>query len=167
MILQSFCRDKTREGEEVMGKAVVRFHDYDGEPSSVTFPAVDLTAANFDAQVAALASLRTALEGIAVDLQTGHFIGNDYVIVEGSAARASSPLAQRENKWLVRYHDSSGAYRLTIPCADLTVLDPDNRGFMDLQGTEGAAFVSAFEAYVNHGGGAVTVDSVQFVGRNT
>lgn len=150
-----------------MGKGVVRFHDYDGEPSSVTFPAADLTAANFDAQVAALASLRTALEGVAVDLQTGHFIGNDYVIVEGSAARADSPLAQRENKWLVRYHDSNGAYTLTIPCADLTVLDPNNRGFMQIASGAGATFVSAFEAYVNQGGGSVTVDSVQFVGRNS
>lgn len=150
-----------------MGKGLVRFHDYDGEPSSVSFPAVDLTAANFDAQVAALAALRTALEGVCVDLQTGHLIGNDYTVVTGSAARASSPLAQRENKWLVRYHDSSDSYTLSIPCADLTTLDPNNRGFMDLDGTEGAAFVSAFEAYVNQGGGSVTVDSVQFVGRNT
>lgn len=150
-----------------MGKGVIRFHDYDGEPSSMTVPMVDLTAANFDAQVAALASLRTALEGITVDLQTGHFVGNDYVVVSGSAARAASPLAQRENKWLVRYHDSSDSYTLTIPCADLNELDPNNRGFMDLTSVNGLAFKSAFEAVVNKGGGAVTLDSVQFVGRNS
>lgn len=148
-----------------MGKASVRFADYGGETSNLSVKIADLTAANFDAKVTAFGSLRTALEGICFPLQYGHFIGNDTVVVE--APQADDAESQREKKWLVRFHDSAGAYTCTIPCADLSVLDPTNRDFMLIASGPGQTFVTAFEALVVGDSGAVTVDSVQFVGRNT
>ena len=83
------------------------------------------------------------------------------------AVNITNPEAQRENKWLVRYHDTAGAlYSIEIPTAKLSLLDAGTE-FLDLTGTEAAAFVTAFQAGAVSptDGSAVTVDSIQFVGR--
>jgi len=60
-------------------------------------------------------------------------------------------------------------YRVSLPTADLSVL-PNNSEFLDLTGGVGLALKDAFEAVVRspgNGANAVTLDSVQFVGRNS
>jgi hypothetical protein len=89
-------------------------------------------------------------------------------VIQGSGP-ASSGLAQRENKWLLRYHDSVNGvkYQMEIPNADLTLLAP-NSEFIDTSLTVWTDFKTAFEAIVKSpdDDNAVVLDSAQFVGRN-
>lgn len=142
--------------------------DYDGESTTFSVPAAQVTAANFDAQVVLNVALGAAIVGMTIDSALEKIeYGNSIVTpVTGS----SNPLCQRENRWLVRYHDSVTGEKITrtIGCADLTLLDPNNRGYAHI-GDGGAvdAFVTAFEAYVlSDAGNAVVIDSIQFVGAN-
>lgn len=87
---------------------------------------------------------------------------------DGGWVAPTDPFAQREIKWLVRYHDATDSTvirRLEIPTANAGLLGTDGE-FMNLAGTEGAAFKTAFEANVKIGANAVVLDSVQLVGRN-
>jgi len=124
-----------------------------------------LTAANFTAQQGLISALYTA----ALDLTLGSQAATSELAVSTQAAvENTNPLAQRENKWLVRYHDAdSTKFTVEIPTADLSLLDTGTE-FLDLTGTEAAAFVTAFEAYAKSPDDptlATTVDSIQFVGR--
>jgi len=142
-----------------------------GEPETTTFrvPIVALTAANVVAQQALLATLGTAVAGITL----GQVNKTTTVLSEvpGVPGPSSNPLAQRENKWLVRYHDATNnkKYSVSLGTSDTSLLT-NNSEFLALDGTEAAAFVDAFEAVVRspyddtH---LVVVDSIQFVGRNT
>lgn len=142
--------------------------DYDGETTTFRVNTADLTAANFDAQVALNVALGVGIVGIT----RGHLqkisYGNEIV----SPAVPDDPLSQRENKWLIRFHDvvnNVAQSPIELGTADLTMLDPNNRGYAHI-GDGGAvdAFVDAFEAYVlSKDGNAVAIDSIQFVGRNS
>lgn len=151
------------------GKATISVNDYEPERSAVKITSTELTAANFDAQVAAFVSFRDALAGITEGLMVSHEIANRNEIV-GPKTPASAKTAQRERKWLVRYHAVTGGapYTMELPCADLDALDPNNRGFAEIgDGGVVDAFVSAFEAFVKtESGGNVAVDSIAHVGRN-
>lgn len=152
------------------GNFSIRYTDYDAEPSTASGACAVLTAVNFDAQAAAYLSFRDALAAITKGLRVGYSHGLDEQTLAAKTA-ASDPLAQREIKWLVRYTDGvvdpSKTHRMEIPGADLTFLDPNNRGYADLDDADVAAFVSAFEAFVlSPAGNAVTVDSIQFIGAN-
>lgn len=151
-----------------VGKSTLTYNDYGAESSSMTIYSDAITAANHDAQVAALTSLITAIEGISNGLKVRQEYGNfDQILA--SLSSASDPFAQRETKWLVRYKRPTGnkTLRMEIPCADLAELDEDNKGFLDLSSVAGSAFVSAFEAFATDAeGNAIEVVSVQHVGRN-
>jgi len=123
-----------------------------------------ITAANIVAVNAAVAALRIATDAIIlgseVHAETTSFIFNNATV-------NTDPLAERENKWLVRYHDTAGVkYSLEIPTAKLSLRSLGTE-FLDLTLTDVATWVSAFEAIaVSPGdGSAVTVDSIQSVGR--
>lgn len=140
--------------------------DYDGEPTTFTVPSETLTAANFDAQVALNVALGVAIVGITRGEMARISYGNDIFGV----LKSDDPLCQRENRWLVRYHDVTTGKNLRreLGTADLTLLDPNNRGFAQI-GDAGPvdAFVTAFEAFVlSDAGNAVEIDSIQFVGAN-
>jgi len=151
------------------GRSTIRYNDYGGEGSTVSLRSEELTAVNFDAEGSKFLAFRDALAAITLGLRISYTHGNrEETLAPGS--EAASPLAQREAKWLVRYHSATGTdqYRMEIPCADLTLLDSNNKGFAEM-GDAGVvdAFVSAFESFVlAEGGGAVVVDSIQHVGRN-
>lgn len=145
---------------------VVRYNDYDGERSTASFNSELKTAVNFDAQDALELALRTALEGVTLGLRVGFLSGNDYQTVSPKT-ESSNPLAQREGKWLCEYGNANNRHRMEIPCADLTTLDPDNRGYMLLSSGAGASFKTAFEGYVlDVDGNAVTLFSAKFIGKN-
>jgi len=124
-----------------------------------------LSSGNFVAVTGAVSTLLTATLAITKGGQAASK-------VEASATQSNvaitDPLSQRENKWLVRYHDADGTkFSLEIPTADLTLLDTGTE-FADLAGTEFAAWKTAFEAVAKSPDDptlAVTVDSIQFVGR--
>lgn len=141
----------------------------DPETTSFSVPVTTLTPANVAAQETLMGNLATAIAGITL----GNTVQRELVYWRQTFEKvpASSPLAQRENKWLVRYHDATTfqRYQVSIGTADLSKL-ATNSEFLDLGSGDGAAFKTAFEAVVvspadaSH---AVIVDSVQFVGRNT
>lgn len=142
-----------------------------GEPESSNseFACTTMTPANAAATVTALGNFNTALAGIVI----GNF-GKKQLVYERDilgTTPAASPLAQRENKWLFRYHDNTvPSHKMTVSfgTADLTILT-GNSEFIDLTTGAGAAIKTAFEALAvstldaSH---AVTLDTVQFVGRN-
>jgi hypothetical protein len=144
-----------------------QYADYGNEKARFKLALPALTAVNYIAKKALVDTLVTSITGIVIGNLNQETIIIDRVGVVAGAA--SSALAQRENKWLVRYHDASNAkkYRVEIPTADLTLLVA-HAEFLDLTAGVGAAFKAAFEAIIvspyddSH---AVVVDSVQFVGR--
>jgi hypothetical protein len=142
--------------------------DYDRESTTFRVKTTPLTATNFDAQVALNVALGAAIAGITRGHQVKISYGNEITTVQ----TPDDPLSQRENKWLIRFHDATTDAVQTpieLGTADLTLLDPNNRGFAEM-GDSGPvdAFVDAFEAYVlSAAGNAVVVDSIEFVGRNT
>lgn len=154
------------------GKLDIKYNDYDPEPSFVNLRVPTVTAANFDATVTKASALYDAIagtNGICIGKRITSTLGNAYEVL-GPKIPADSPLAQRENKWKVNWTSAGGARSgyITIPCADLTYLDPNNRGYADMADTDVAAFVAALEdLVVDEQGAAITVVSIQFVGRNT
>jgi len=150
-----------------MGEFIATYADYNGEKSTVTVPTVDLTAGNIAATLTLMQNFHAAVEGIA--LGEPQMYRRVVSVSPQPGGNASSPAAQRELKWLVRYRDATTGKkgRMEIPCADVTLLDEANRGFMDLESVAGQAFGTAFEALVlGPDGNAATLDSVQLVGRN-
>lgn len=139
------------------------------ETTNVGFSVTTLTPANVAAQETLMGNLAAAIAGITL----GNVVQRDLVYWRQQFEKvpASSTLAQRENKWLLRYHDAVTFQKMTrsIGTADLAEL-PANSEFLALGSGSGAALKTAFEAIVvsdfdsSH---AVILDSVQFVGRNT
>lgn len=132
-------------------------------------PIATLTAANLVAKTTLIDALRTAVAAITL----GNLAVADTTVLRaaGSGTPAASNLAQRENKLLLRYHDNATfqKYRVSIPTFDLSTL-PNHSEFLDLTGGVGADLKTAFEAIVVSPGNSangVTLDSAQFVGRNT
>ena len=100
----------------------VTFRDYSKELSHCKVGLVTITAGNFAATMTNLATLLTALEGVSIGVAA-----KDAVIAKRdilSALAPSNQFAQRESKWLARYHDNttSQIYRFEIPCADASLL---------------------------------------------
>jgi len=142
-----------------------------GEPESASFrfPVITLTAANLVAQQALHADLAVAINGVSLGV-----VRHTTTLLEetiGSGNPAASTLAQRENKYLLRMKDvvSGQKFRVSIPVADLSIL-PNNSEFLDLTAGAGLALKDAVEAVVRSpydGSHAVSLDSAQFVGRNS
>jgi len=144
------------------------YKDYSKETSRLRLYVTTLTAGNLTAQVALHTTLFAALNALTLGLEQ-----KETTILSSSVINvtpATSPLAQRENKWLLRYHASATRKNFVteLPCADLTLLDPNNTDFIDKTGAEWLALKAAFEAVVvdPDDGGAVILDDAEFVGRN-
>lgn len=139
------------------------------ESTSMQVAVTTLSAANVVAQAALVINLENAIDGVTIGEMAKSEIVFEREIL--STDRAATTLAQRENKWLMRYHGVTlnERYQVSIGTADLTLL-PDGSEFLDLTADEGLALKTAFEAIVKSpgdGAEAVILDSVQFVGRNT
>lgn len=139
------------------------------ESSSTTLPIITCTPANVAANETLIGNLRTALSGIIIGQQAQSQLV--YSRTEISTDPAASALAQRENKWLCRYHDAvtHQNYQASFGTADLTKTVA-NKEYVDLSAGAGLAFKEAFEALVvspANSSNAVVLDSVTFVGRNT
>lgn len=152
-----------------MGKYICTYRDYGtpGETSTVSFPSADINETNYVAQAAAADALRTAMEAIMI----GGIDQRQLVAwVEDTAVAPTDPFAQREIKWIVKYHETaSGAkHDLEIPCADLAYLDPNANDKILMTDADVVAFISAFEGFVKREGTLdVEVDEILFVGRKS
>ncbi len=139
------------------------------ESASISLPVTTLNAGNLAAQQALHTALFNALDGLAI----GNRAKQETVLSRAIVAVTASndPLAQRENKYLIRFHGTilGQKFQASMPTADLS-LHMANSEFVDLTAGPGLALKTAFEACVvspNDAAEAVIVDSVQFVGRNT
>jgi hypothetical protein len=143
--------------------------DYSNEKSSWRVALVDLTAGNVAAQQMLITALASAVDAISLM----NIISNTTTFSENKTAASipTNPLAQRENKWLVRYHDTvtNLKYQVEIPGADLSLLSTTPQSdYMDPGSAEYLAFKAAFDAVVKspaNSSNGVAVDSLQFVGR--
>lgn len=150
---------------------ILSFEDYSAEKSTMRIVLPALTAGNIAATESLLATLLSAIQAItlgAVRTETVKWRVDDVDI-----AAVTDPLAQREIKALVSYHDDTTGkkYRVEIPTLDLVTIGlVAGSDLVDLGDTQAAAFVAAFEAVAmdpDTGLNSVTVDSIRFVGRNS
>lgn len=156
-----------------MGKLNLRYRDYGepGERSTVSFDGPDLTALNLDAEVV----LQNALRDAVADITLGTLVNVERRASESPQpdTQPASQFAQRETKWLVRYRDTVTGDKafVTLPCADLALLDASAEDKIDMTDADVIAFVAAFEAYVLSPGtgtrGNTEVYEIQHVGRNS
>lgn len=142
-----------------------------GEPESSNYRVAitTLTPANVAATETLAGNLLTAVQGVTIGANLSKELTYSKTLL--GSTPAASTLAQRENKWLCRYHDATNfqKFQVSLPCADLTKLDAGEE-FLDLTAGEGLALKTAFEAVVvspNDSAHATVLDTVQFVGRNT
>lgn len=147
------------------------FRDWSDEKSTTSVNIAPITVGTIVAILAEITAYRSAVEGITIGVASDDEIIMDDTVI--SADRPDSPLAQREVKWLVRYHgvDNNKKWQMEIPTADLAAdgrLIPGS-DFADLTEAGMAAFVTAFQTLVrppDSDTSLVVIDSVQFVGRN-
>lgn len=150
-------------------KLLLSYVDYGTpqESSSVRLEGGAVTAATFDAQEAFMDALVAAIDNLSIGVR--YKTEKTFSVVETAKAQPASAFAQRESKWLVRYHSSGSAgtrFTAEIPCADLDLLDPARPGGILKTDAKYTAFKAAFEAFVKDGANSVVVDDVVFVGRN-
>lgn len=149
-----------------MGKVNWTYIDHDSESSGVGVPIIDLTAANFTAQAALHATLRTAVEAVVLGtLRKEQIIA---VTDDIAGVAPANAFAQREIKWLVSGVDGSGfVSTIELPTADLALL-AGGTGQMDITAGAGLALANALNAVWRspRSATAVTVQSVTHVGRN-
>jgi hypothetical protein len=142
--------------------------DYAGEVSNLSLAHTDLTAGNIVAQTTLIGNLFTALSAVTLGEQQTQAITLSKIIV--SSDLPTDVNAQRETKWLLRYHDAvtGEKFVVSVPCADLSLLAPVSQ-FADMSGTEFAALKTAWELIVRgpNDNNLTILDSAQHVGRNT
>lgn len=149
-----------------MGKYNLGFIDFDSEKSSAGVDIINLTGANFAAQAALLATLRTAIEAVVLGTTVSEQVIATATVFAGGPP--IDPFAQRETKWLVSGTDGNGfRSTLEIPTANLALLQPGT-GLMNLTAGAGLALKGALDAVwlSPRSATAIVVDTVLHVGRN-
>lgn len=146
----------------------IQITDYSNEKSGFTVTSVTANAGNLAAQQTAAAALVGAVDDLTIGEVTKQAMS---LVILDTPAIPTSPYAQRELKWLVKYAgDTSGKiFTIEIPCPDVTDNVVMNTDVADLASDDWAAFVTAFEAYAkspDNGTEAVTVIGARLVGRN-
>lgn len=146
--------------------ATLKAIDETGEATRFGFKMVQMTSANFDAQVALLNALQVAVDNVVL----GQFDGKTLNAVDVPVGPAASDKdAQRESKWRVAYTDDvtplgNGSFEIGMTDNSLLVA---GEGIMDITGGAGAALVTAIQnAVISRQGNAITVTRISHVGRN-
>jgi hypothetical protein len=140
--------------------------DFSNEKSAVGVPVTTLTAGNFTAEMANLVTLSAALAAVTLGNLVGFTVEAERLVNLGIAPVNVN--AQREKKWLVRYHDATTLTKYTaeIPCADLSILLAAS-DFADPASGPFVALKAAWETVVRSpdDNNLTIFDSMQFVGR--
>lgn len=149
----------------------IQIRDFSDETSTTQVFTGAITAVSIAGYLTALGNYRTAVEGITLGVVSHEKIVMDTTII--SAARPVSAFAQRELKWLVRYHGntSNKKFQLEIPTPDLSDADilVPGTDVADLTFPAMATWVTNFEGFARSPDSDtenVTVDEVVLVGRN-
>jgi len=143
--------------------------DFSDENSTVKIHNGAITAVSIAGFLTAFGGMRTALEAITLGTMAQEQWIGDLTLLSNTLP--TNPFAQRELKWLVRYHgDTTGKkFQLEIPTADPTDRLVAGTDLADLTETDMAAFVTAFEAFARTPDSdteTVTIDQIVLVGRN-
>jgi len=110
-----------------------------------------------------------AIDGVSIGTLRESILTNAIQKDVGSSAIPANKFAQRELKWLCKYTDNTtlDRFRFEVPCADASLLGTST-DFLDLSAGAGLALKTAFQAIArSKNGNAVTLNSVELVGRNT
>lgn len=150
-------------------------HDYEGEPTGFSINVADVTAANHDALVTAIATLRTAVVGLTLGgIETSVISEKTF----NTPVVVTDPNAQRERKWqLVVVEAVTGRkYASTeLPMANLPSFLLGGSPYIVKGGvitgnvttTAIQDFITAFEAIAKSpAGNALTVWDIYDVGAN-
>lgn len=144
------------------------YKDYDSELSNVQVYHDVLTSGNFTALTGLLVTMYAAMDLMQTGTPESYRFANEYPLA--NAQPPADPWSQREIKWRVDFTDNvtGEPYHITIPCADLDLLDPNDRAHAFIGDADKVdAFVTAFEAVAkSKDGNAVTVQEITAVGRN-
>lgn len=152
-----------------MAHSIFTLRDYSTETTSVRIYNGDITAISIAGFLTDFGDIRTALEGITLGVMAKEqWVGD---LTDLSALSPVNVFAQRELKWLVRYHDTVTQEKATleIGTADPTGVMLPNSDFADLSVNPMLAFVTEFQSFARHpesATNAVVIDSIQLVGRN-
>jgi len=160
----------------MVDKVTFATHDYDGEPSSFQINVTDVTAANHDALVTAIGTLRAAATAL---MQSG---GIEKTMINevtfNTPIVATDPFAQREIKWQVVVVEATTGRKfasLEMPMANLADYLLGGSPYIvkggvvvgDDTGTQISDFITAFEAVAKSpSGNALSVWDMYQVGRN-
>ena len=140
-----------------------RYVDYSNEKSTVgVYVADDITDAN-------ALSLNAGIAGMSIGTNEEAAVLVRNVVLAGSTTPPTNHWAQRELKFLCKYHDTVNGkqYSFTIPCAD-AALTVGNTDMVDLSTGAGATLKTRFDAHcISELGNAVALDSVQLIGRSS
>lgn len=150
-----------------MGFYTRSLRDYDGEDSAVRVNCAALNAGNIAAQLTLQSNFGAAINDMSMGSLQYIRYGNE--VIQNSDSPEDT-WAQRELKWRVNYRDTvtGDPHWFTIPCANATLLDPNNRkqAYMGDAG-DVDAFVAAAEAYIlSPDGNAIEIESIILVGRD-
>lgn len=143
--------------------------DYSNEKSTTKIHNGDITAVSIAGFLTQFGALRDAIADIIRgEIATEAWVGDRTVL---TSTPPTDEEASREAKWLVRYvgNTSDKVYTLEIATPLKTGNMLPMSDFADLTSTDMAAFVTAFEALArtpDDDTETVTVQSIQFVGRN-
>lgn len=112
--------------------------------------------------------LKAALEGVT----EGAIVEGAIVADRTRYTNITPSTGQRESKWLVRYEDSTTkkVYTWEIPCADDAAMPfATGSDFVDMDSASATrdALITELEKLLSPVGNAVTVISIERVGRNT
>ena len=152
-----------------MAHSIFTLRDYSGESTAVRIYNGDVTAISIAGFLTDFGDMRDAVEGITLgEMAQEQWVGD---LTTLSADLPVNVFAQRELKWLVRYHDTvtNEKAKLEIGTADPTGVMLPASDFADLTVEPMLTFVSEFEAFARHpesSVNAVVIDSIQLVGRN-
>ncbi len=146
-----------------MGTLLIPFKDYGGDSSTVR---LNVDNAITDPNIT---TLQQAVQDVTLGNAGQVVLRTDVNKDVGPGGQPANAFAQRETKWLVKYHDATTLknYQLEIPNADLAHLSAGTET-MDLSAGDGLTLKNQIEAFVEAPltGNAVVVDEVVFVARN-
>lgn len=144
------------------------WRDYNGESAVEHLFINTLTAGNIVAQTTAINTLANALAAVTLGNMAAQSITLSRTPID--ATLPTDPFAQRETKWLLRYHSVSALKKFVseVPNADLALLAA-NSDMADMVGAEFAALKTIWEQIVRDpdDNELTILDSAQHVGRNT
>jgi len=158
------------------------FIDYSKETSTVGLGLATPGDNDYTDAIAAVTAIRTAMEGVSRGNVKQEQISRINPVM---ANVVTDPEAQREDKWLITYRDSLqwldaptntipnpgyGKYfNIEVPCADReSVIMTPGSDIVDFTQAPMSTLVTALQSYGRSPyGGSISIQQVEFVGRNT